>query len=102
MKCDLKDEIPSKYFNLWYCENQQVYRLLTITDGLVKLNSMAAYIWTLIDGKRSVENIWTEICSKYPTIDPEIVKKDVITVINQLLEYEVITLSWEKFGENKL
>ena len=98
----IKDKVPSKYFNLWYREDEHVYRLLTITDGLVKLNDMAAYLWSLIDGKRTVEDIWNEICGIFPMVDKEIIKKDVATVISRLVEYEVITLSWRKFGEEIL
>lgn len=97
---ELMDKIPSKYMNLWYQENEHEYRLLTITDGVVRLNDLAAYIWALIDGQRTVEMIQNEICRKYPMIEEEKICKDVNMVIIQLLKFEVITLSWKKYGED--
>lgn len=96
------NKIPAKIFNLWYGEENQSYYLMTITCGVVKLNIMAAYIWSLIDGKSSIEKIGEIVYDKFPDVEWEQILKDVLKTVYLFEKFEVITFGWKSLEEELL
>lgn len=56
---------------------------------LLVLNDMAAGVWLMIDGERSIENITAEIL-RHVEAEPETVIRDVVTFLGQLEERKLI------------
>jgi len=60
--------------------------------GKVKVvNEVGAAIWQLIDGKRNINQICTEICEQFD-VDTATAEADILQFINELLERQIITI----------
>lgn len=55
----------NRMFRLQWEEAQEAWVLL-YPEGMVQLNTSAAEILTRVDGKKTVEEIQTELLTKYP------------------------------------
>lgn len=60
---------------------------------LLVLNDMAAGVWLMIDGKRSVGDITAEIL-RYVEAEPESVTRDVVAFLGQLEQRKLI--AWKE------
>ncbi|HSN83456.1 MAG TPA: PqqD family protein [Polyangiales bacterium] len=60
---------------------------------LLVLNDIAAGVWLMIDGERSIEEITSEIL-KYVEAEPDTVTRDVITFLGQLEQRKLI--AWKE------
>ena len=89
---------PTKVLNLWY-KNDDGYYLLTISEGLVKLNVTAILIWTLIDGKRTIRDIVGALAEKFKNVATEQLCADVIRTIKMFVDYEILTITWKSYKE---
>lgn len=96
---NILNKVPSKYMNLWYQAGEHDYRIMTITDGVVKVNDMGAYIWSLIDGKKSVQEMIQLISSQFDTAYYNRIANDVCNFIEQFIKMEVVTLDWLNYLE---
>src|SRR5450759_2556006 len=73
------------------------YVLVPITNNIADMNSVytlnetGAFIWEHIDGKRTVEEIITELMNEYE-IDKQNAESDVITFIGNMRKYLIICL----------
>ena len=71
------------------------YVLVPITNNIADMNSVytlnetAAFIWELIDGKRSVEEIIIKLTNEYD-IDKQNAESDVFTFIENMSKYLII------------
>ena len=71
------------------------YVLVPITNNIADMNSVytlnetGAFIWEHIDGKRTVEEIITELMNEYE-IDKQNAESDVITFIRNMRKYLII------------
>lgn len=54
------------------------------------LNAVGSRVWELIDGRRSVDEIVTQIVIEFE-VAPEVAARDVGTFIAQLLEKRLVT-----------
>ncbi len=63
------------------------------TPTLLVLNDIAAGVWLMIDGKRSIGDITAEILS-HVEAEPETVARDVAAFLGQLEQRKLIT--WEE------
>lgn len=64
--------------------------LVDVDKGeVIHLNSVAAFVWELIDGKKTISEIIKEICSEFE-VNEAIAKKDVLTFTENLLEKGII------------
>ena len=72
------------------------YVLVPVTNNIADmtsvytLNETGAFIWELIDGKKSVEDLINAIIDKYD-IDREKATKDVFSFIDNMNKYLVIS-----------
>ncbi|MHB1150641.1 MAG: PqqD family protein [Thermoleophilia bacterium] len=62
-----------------------VHREMVDLESVYTLNETAAYIWSLIDGKRTVEQILREMVAEFD-VEPKQVEKDLSVCLSQLLE----------------
>ena len=60
---------------------------------LLVLNDIAAGVWLMIDGERSIEDITAEIL-RHVEAEPETVTRDVVTFLGQLEERKLI--AWKE------
>jgi len=71
------------------------YVLVPITNNIADMNSVytlnetGAFIWELIDGKRNVEEIITELTTDYD-IDIKSAEEDVFLFIENMSKYLII------------
>jgi len=71
------------------------YVLVPVTNNIADmtsvytLNETGAFIWELIDGKKSVEEIIEAVIDKYD-VDPEKATKDVFSLIDDMKNYLII------------
>jgi hypothetical protein len=66
--------------------------LVLPTRGLVNvLNELGQYVWNLIDGHRSVEDIVTEVCNEY-NVSSEQARQDVMSFLQLLSEKGALVL----------
>lgn len=56
------------------------------------LNASAAMVWTLCDGKTSVDDIITELTTQYPEQQQQI-NDDVMNVMQELVNNELLVLT---------
>lgn len=61
-------------------------------DSVFTLNETGAFIWELIDGKRTVEELIAELTSEYE-ISAEEAEKDVLEFIEDMKRYLIIKTS---------
>ncbi|PYN75774.1 MAG: hypothetical protein DMD96_27110 [Candidatus Rokuibacteriota bacterium] len=54
------------------------------------LNAVGSRVWELIDGRRSVDEIVTEIVGEFE-VAPEVATRDVGTFVAELLEKRLVT-----------
>jgi hypothetical protein len=72
------------------------YVLVPIANNIADMNSMytlnetGAFIWELIDGKNSIENIINELTKEF-AVDYETASKDVFSFIDDMGNYLVIS-----------
>ena len=72
------------------------YVLVPITNNIADMNSVytlnetGAFIWELIDGKRNVEEIITEMITDYD-IDKKSAEEDVFSFIENMSKYLIIS-----------
>jgi hypothetical protein len=72
------------------------YVLVPITNNIADMNSVftlnetGAFIWELIDGKRDVDEIITELTKEYD-IDASGAKADVMAFIEKMNKYLIVT-----------
>jgi len=58
-------------------------------DSVYTLNETGAFIWELIDGKRSVSDLIEALAEKYK-IDNDTAEADVLSFINKMKEYLMV------------
>ncbi|HPM88635.1 MAG TPA: PqqD family protein [Bacteroidales bacterium] len=69
--------------------------LIPVTNNIADMNSVytlnetAAFIWELIDGKNSIEELINSVVSKYDT-DYNLATKDVFSFIEKMTQYLII------------
>ena len=63
------------------------------TPQLLVLNAIAAGVWLMIDGRRTIEDITTEILN-HVEAEPETVTHDVITFLGELEQRKLI--AWKE------
>ncbi|HEY0159950.1 MAG TPA: PqqD family protein [Thermoanaerobaculia bacterium] len=59
-------------------------------DYVYTLSPVAARIWTLLDGKRSVDDIAGELCGEY-TVDSDTARADVAALLADLASASLVT-----------
>jgi len=60
-------------------------------DNIYVLNDVAAMVWELIDGKRSLEEIRDAVSDRYD-VSPEVAYSDIKELIGELEEIKAVTL----------
>ncbi|HUV01493.1 MAG TPA: PqqD family protein [Bacteroidales bacterium] len=91
---DLKS-ILSHSANIVTRKTGNEYVLVPIANNIADMNSIytlnetGAFIWDLIDGKRSVEEIINALTDEYDT-DFETAKSDMFSFMNNLKDYLII------------
>jgi hypothetical protein len=71
------------------------YVLVPITNNIADMNSVytlnesGAFIWELIDGNKTVEELITAMIEEYD-IDPETAKTDIFSFIDDMNNYLII------------
>ncbi len=60
-------------------------------DNIYVLNDVAAMVWELIDGKRSLEEIRDAVYDRYD-VSPEVAYSDIKELIGELEEIKAVTL----------
>jgi hypothetical protein len=71
------------------------YVLVPIANNIADMNSVytlnetGAFIWELIDGKRDLEEIISEMIKEYD-IDEATAKEDVLSFIEKMMKYLII------------
>lgn len=89
------DYIPHKSLKIVARKSGSDYILVPIRDNIADmeavytLNDSGAFIWDLIDGKRSVKAIADEMVRKF-NIDNKTAIKDVMDLIDDLNDYLIL------------
>ena len=60
-------------------------------DNIYVLNDVAAMVWELIDGKRSLEEIRDAVSDRYD-VSPEVAYSDIKELIGELEEIKAVIL----------
>ena len=87
--------VPSRSPSIVTRKTGNEYVLVPVTNNIADmtsvytLNETGAFIWELIDGKKSVEELINAVVDKYD-IDPEKATKDVFSFIDNMNKYLVI------------
>lgn len=77
---------PVKIKEIVYASMQPDIVFLNLDNGYYySTNEIGAAIWELCDGKKTIENIVSDICNNYDTPSAE-VKFDVEQLINDMLK----------------
>jgi methyltransferase-like protein len=91
---DLKS-VPSRSPSIVTRKTGNEYVLVPVTNNIADmtsvytLNETGAFIWELIDGKKSVEEIIEAVIDKYD-VDREKATKDVFSLIDDMKNYLII------------
>jgi Coenzyme PQQ synthesis protein D (PqqD) len=65
--------------------------ILSLDDKVFRgLNSVGSRVWELIDGRRSVDEIVSQIVGEFE-VTPEVAHRDVGTFVAELLEKRLVT-----------
>jgi hypothetical protein len=59
-------------------------------DSVFTLNAVAARIWTLLDGKRSVDEVIDELSSEYDAA-PDVIRADAVELLAALEEGKLVS-----------
>ena len=87
--------IPSPSPSIVTRKTGNEYVLVPIANNIADMNSVytlnetGAFIWELIDGKRSVEELIAAVTSEYD-IEKKTATKDVFSILNNLEDYLII------------
>ena len=87
--------IPARSISIVTRKTGNEYVLVPITNNIADMNSVytlnetGAFIWELIDGKRSVEEIIIKLTNEYD-IDKQNAESDVFTFIENMSKYLII------------
>ena len=91
---DLKS-VPSHSPNIVTRKTGNEYVLVPIANNIADMNSVytlnetGAFIWELIDGRKSVEEIINRLTEEYD-IDYDSASKDIFSFINNMSNYLII------------
>jgi transcription antitermination factor NusG len=66
-----------------------ISRSIADVNSIYSLNEIAGFIWGLLNGRRSVEEVWNEIAREYDVNDDE-AREDVEVFLQQLIEIGAI------------
>ena len=78
VSCDLMDEVA----------------LLNVKDGIYYgLNPVGASVWSLIQKPRKVSDILNILLDEYD-VDAETCQKDLLELLNLLMEKELVKIEW--------
>lgn len=89
------NKIPKKNSKIVARKTGSEYVLIPVSDNIADmeavytLNETGAFIWDLIDGKRSIEEIAEELVKEFD-VDSPTATKDVNELVEDLAEYLVI------------
>lgn len=61
------------------------------SDRLHILNETAMQVWQLCDGQHDGQDIVEEVARRYPEMDPGVVRRDTLRVIEELLLKGLLT-----------
>ena len=87
--------VPSRSPSIVTRKTGNEYVLVPVTNNIADmtsvytLNETGTFIWELIDGKKSVEDLIIAVIDKYD-IDRETATKDVFTFIDNMRNYLII------------
>ena len=87
--------IPSHSTSVVTRKTGNEYVLVPVTNNIADMNSVytlndtGAFIWDLIDGKRTVEELITAMTNEYD-IDEETASRDVFDFIDNMSKYLII------------
>ncbi len=87
--------VPSRSPSIVTRKTGNEYVLVPVTNNIADmtsvytLNETGAFIWELIDGKKSVEEIIEAVIDKYD-VDREKATKDVLSLIDDMKDYLII------------
>jgi hypothetical protein len=59
-------------------------------DSVFTLNAIAARIWTLLDGQRTVDEVIDELCREYDAA-PDVIRADVDELLASLEEGKLVS-----------
>ena len=84
--------IPFKNKSILYRrEKDKTVLLNEISGSPYYLESTGSYIWNIIDGKKSLEDILDELIHNFDS-DEKVIKTDLIEFITELLDNQIITV----------
>lgn len=69
-----------KHFRLQWEEAQNAFVIL-YPEGMVKLNESAGEILSRCDGNKSIQNIITALTEKFPDVNNEDIRQDIMAFI---------------------
>jgi len=75
----------------WQLIENSIYVFDERTNQLYGFDSTAKEIWTAIYMNMYVHEVINYVCSLYPNVEAEIIKYDVTTHIDNLIELELIS-----------
>lgn len=85
-----------KKTNLAFRKIENEFVIMDTEENILHtLNEIGSLIWKMADGKTSISKIIDKIYQQY-NADKEIIKKDVIKFINELVEKKLLILKKEK------
>ena len=92
---NLENTIPTPHADVHYSLVDKEAVLLNLNDGMYhSLNSLGTLIWTLCDGKRSLQEILTSVCAQYD-VSEETARHDLLQLMTQLNQEGLVELRTE-------
>lgn len=77
--------------------------VLLSTDGEIYygLNEVGAAIWERLDADKSVEAICGELEERYPEVDPQRIRSDVASLLDELVREGLVSLPKDSEGDGR-
>jgi len=97
---NFKRTIPTPHSDVHYSLLDKKAVLLNLNDGVYhSLNPLGTLIWTLCDGKRSLQDILASVCSQYD-VPEETAKQDLLQLMTRLNQAGLVELRSELQATN--
>lgn len=88
----ISKRIPSRIESKVRKEGDYYVALSPIMGAFISMNILAGEIYTMIDGRRCIDDIVEEITQLYKDVPVNRIKKDICRCISDLESFNLITL----------
>lgn len=90
---------PIHYICFWKCKGdmRSIGKLRVVIQafsGRISLNSVASFVWLLCDGNNKISEIIKKVHSPFPDVSREIIKSDVLNLLNRFEQDDLIIIDY--------